>query len=507
MWLKKTWMDFQITGLVTLLGGLIFLGLQLGCTPQSTPQNMLKVGMTLEPPGLDPTMNAASATGEVVLYNVFETLTKIQPDGSVQPLLAESWQASPDQKVWTLKLRQNVRFHNGEPFTAATVKYAFERAAAPDSTNKDKNFFADFERIETPDTYTVVLHGRNPQPYLPFLLGQATAIMVEPKTAAGNNTQPVGTGPYRLVEWQKGASLTLEKWEDYRSSADIAMERVVFRFISDTAAQSAALLAGDIDLFPRAQIARNLQQFRQNNRFQVLVGASRAKTIMAMNNGRKPLNDVRVRQAISAAIDRKAVIQAAVDGLGVPIGSFYVPGAPGYIDTTAISPYEPEKAKALLKQAGIEQLTLTMKLPPPPYARQAGEAIAAMLAQVGITVRMVNVEWAQWLSQVYGGPKDYDLTIISHVEPFDLGNFAKPGYYWNYHSPAFNQLYARINQTVNEQEREQLLADAQRMVAEDAVAVYLYQPQWITVGSSQLTGLWKDMPIFVNDLSALRWQQ
>ena len=461
--------------------------------------------MVLEPPGLDPTTGAASAIGEVVLYNVFETLTKIQQDGSVLPLLAQRWESSPDQKTWTFYLRQDARFHNGEPFDASTVKYAFERAAAPDSTNKDKLLFTNFERIETPDAFTVVLHGRVPNPDLPFLLGQATAVIVEPKTAAGNAVNPVGTGPYQLADWQKGAALTLKKWEAYRNAANIALQNVTFRFISDAAAQSAALLAGDIDLFPRAQVTRNIQQFKGDNRFQVLVGGSRAKTIMAMNNGRKPLDDVRVRRAISMAIDRQAVIQGAADGFGVPIGSFYVPGAPGYVDTTGVSPYDPEKARALLKEVGITDLNLSMKLPPTPYAKQGGEVIAAMLAKVGITAKLESVEWAQWLSLVYG-KKDYDLTIISHVEPFDFGNFAKPDYYWNYRSPAFNALYERILQAGNEQERARLLAQAQRLVAEEAVAVYLYQPQWITVANSKLQGLWQDMPVFVNDLSALRWQ-
>ncbi len=481
------------------------LALVSGCGQQQVAGNRLTVGMVLEPPGLDPTTGAASAIGEVVLYNVFETLTKIQQDGSVLPLLAQRWESSPDQKTWTFHLRQDVRFHNGEPFDASTVKYAFERAAAQNSTNKDKLLFTGFERIETPDAFTVVLHGRVPNPDLPFLLGQATAVIIEPETVAGNAVNPVGTGPYQLADWQKGASLTLKKWEAYRSAANITLQNVTFRFISDAAAQSAALLAGDIDLFPRAQVTRNIQQFKGDNRFQVLVGGSRAKTIMAMNNGRKPLDDVRVRRAISMAIDRQAVIQGAADGFGVPIGSFYVPGAPGYVDTTGVSPYDPEKARALLTDAGITDLSLSMKLPPTPYAKQGGEVIAALLAKVGITVKLESVEWAQWLSQVYG-KKDYDLTIISHVEPFDFGNFAKPDYYWNYRSPAFDALYARMLQTGNEQERAGLLAQAQRLVAEEAVAVYLYQPQWITVANSKLQGLWQDMPVFVNDLSVLRWQ-
>ena len=164
------------------------------------------------------------------------------------------------------------------------------------------------------------------------------------------------------------------------------------------------------------------------------------------------------------------------------------------------------RLERLLQEAGVSQLTLTMKLPPPPYAKQGGEVIAAMLAQVGVTVKIESVEWAQWLSNVYG-QKDYDLTIISHVEPFDLGNFAKPDYYWNYRSPAFNALYARLLATGNEQERARLLGEAQKMVAEDAVAAYLYQPQWITVANSKLQGVQQNMPVFVNDLASLRWQQ
>ena len=214
---------------------------------------------------------------------------------------------------------------------------------------------------------------------------------------------------------------------------------------------------------------------------------------------------MRVRRAIAAAIDRKAVIQGAADGLGVPIGSHYVPGAFGYVDTTGINPYDPEKARKLLAEAGVKTpLTLTMTLPPAPYARQGGEVIAAQLAKIGITAKLQNVEWAQWLSGTYGA-KNYDLTLISHVEPFDLSNFAKPDYYWGYHSAQFDQLYDKIKNAARPADRARLLGDAQRLLAEDAVHAFLYQPQWVTVANKNLRGLWKDMPVFVNDLSVLSW--
>ena len=468
-------------------------------------KDTLVLAMTLEPPGLDPTAGAAAAIAEVVQYNVLETLTKIQSDSSIAPLLAESWTVTADNKTWAFKLRQGVRFHNGEPFHAAAVKFSFERAAAADSTNKDKAVFANIVNLSATDAHTVVITLKNTNPDFLFQIGQATAVIVEPKSAPGNATQPVGTGPFRLESWAKGSNLVLTRWDGFRQPQAVALRRVTIRFISDSAAQVAALLAGDVDLFPRVSAARALPQLRADKRFQVLVGGSRAKTIMAINNKKKPLDDVRVRRAIAMAIDRKQVVEGGADGFGTPIGSFYVPGAPGYVDLTGVNAYNPERARALLKEAGISTpLELSLKLPPTPYARQGGEVIAAMLAKVGIVAKQENLEWAQWLSGVYG-QKSYDLTVISHVEPLDFGNFAKPGYYWNYDSPAFNALWSRINTTADPVARLKLMDQAQRLVADDAVAAYLYQPTWITVANARLKGVWRDMPIFANDLAALSW--
>lgn len=499
-------MPLPLTKRALLLGAssaLLLSAASLPAQAQGRAKDTLVIGMTLEPPGLDPTAGAASAIAEVVLYNVFETLTRIGADGRPQPLLAERWEVSPDLKTFTFKLRRGLKFHNGEPLDAAAVKFSFERAAGEKSTNKDKRLFSNIAFIGTPEADTVVIGLKTIEPDFLFLIGQATAIIVEPKSAASNATQPVGSGPYRLENWAKGSAITLARWDGHRNAAAVKTRRVTFRFISEPAAQVAALLAGDVDAFPRVAAARSLAQFKADKRFQVIVAGSRAKTILAINNKKAPLNDVRVRRAIAAAIDRKAIIEAAADGFGVPIGSHYVPGALGYVDTTGVNPYNPDKARALLKEAGVAlPLELTLKLPPPPYARQGGEAVVAQLAQVGIRARIENIEWAQWLSGVYGS-KAYDLTLISHVEPFDLGNFAKPGYYWGYESAEFNKLFDQISNAPRESERARLLGDAQRLIARDAVAAWLYQPQWITVAKRQVKGLWTDMPIFVNDVAGL----
>jgi peptide/nickel transport system substrate-binding protein len=472
---------------------------------QTRGKDAVVMAMALEPTGLDPTTAAAAAIGEVVHYNVLESLLKIREDGSLGPLLAERWFVSPDARTFTFELRKGVKFHNGEPFDAGTVKYAFERAAAADSTNKDKQTFAAIESIRVTDPHTVAIRLKAPNPDFPFHMGLSTAVIVEPRSAATNATSPVGTGPYRVENWVRGSSLTLAKWDGYRDADRIRMRRVTWRFISDPAAQIAAMMAGDVDAFPRIT-GKAVEVFRNDPRYRVMIGGSRAKTILAINNRKKPLDDVRVRRAIAMAIDRKAVIEGAADGFGAPIGSHYVPGGLGYVDTTGINPHNPARARQLLAEAGVKTpLELSLKLPPPPYARQGGEVIAAQLAKVGIVARIQNVEWAQWMSGVYTN-KDYDLTIISHVEPLDLGNFAKDNYYWNYDSPKFRDLYAKVSGTGDDAERARLLGEAQRLLAQDAVHAFLYQPQWISVSNAKLRGLWKDVPIFANDLSALRWE-
>jgi peptide/nickel transport system substrate-binding protein len=466
-------------------------------------KDSIVLAMTLEPsPGLDPTGGAASSIAEVTLYNIYETLTKIHPDGSVTPLLAESWEVSPDLRTYTFRLRKGVKFSNGEPFNARAVKFSFDRAGDEKSTNKDKRTFANIS-TQVVDDNTVVLINKEIDPDFLFLVGQATSVIVEPKSAATNATQPVGTGPYRLENWVKGSSIVLARRDDYRNAAAIRIRRATFRIIPDPAAQMSALLAGDVDVFQRVT-ARGIDQFRANPKFQVITSGSRAKTILALNNKKKPLDDVRVRRAINMALDRNAVIKGAADGFGTPIGSYYPPSAPGYVDLTKVNAYNPDQARALLKEAGVSNLELTITLPPPPYARQGGEVIASMLNKVGITARLQNVEWAQWLSNVYGN-KNYDMTIISHVEPFDLGNFSRPGYYWNYDNPKFNSLYDKYKQTASAAERTKILGDIQRLVADDAVHGYLYQPQWVTIANKNVKGLWTNMPIFVNDIAAMSW--
>ena len=489
---------------LVLLGALALAGAGLDAQAQGRKDSLV-LGMVLEPPGLDPTTAPAAAIGEIVHYNILEGLTKINVDGSVTPLLAESWSVSPDGKAYTFKLKKGIRFQDGEPFDAAAVKFSFERAKAEGSTNKAKKaVFDNISSISTPDAHTVILVLNNADGTMPFRLGENTAVILSPKSAATTATKPVGTGPYTFDSWQKGQAVTLAKWPGYRDPAAIKIGKVTFRFINDPAAQVAALLAGDIDGMPRFGALQSLKQFQADKRFTVEIGDTAGKGIMAINNKKAPLNDVRVRRALMHAIDRKAFIDGVQEGLGKPIGSHFAPTDAGYVDLTKVYPYDPEKAKALLKEAGVATpLNLTLTLPPPQYARKGGEVIAAQLAKVGVNVKIENVEWAQWLSGPFKG--NFDLTIINHVEPLDYAQYANTAYYWGYDSQAFRDLLAKHASAGSARERSEAWAALQKKLAEDAVNAYIFNPAQVAVARKGLKGLWASSPIFANDIAAVSW--
>jgi peptide/nickel transport system substrate-binding protein len=469
-------------------------------------KDSVTLGMVLEPPGLDPTTAAAAAIGEIVHYNILEGLTKIERDGKIGPLLAESWTVDPDGKAYTFKLRRGVTYQDGEAFDSAAVKFSFERAKADGSTNKAKKaVFDNITRVDTPDAHTVIVLLNNPDGNFLFRMGENTAVILHPKSAATTATRPVGTGPYRLEDWKRGNAITLARWDGHRNPQAAAMKRVTFRFINDPAAQVAAMLAGDIDGMPRFGAPQSLKQFQADRRFTVQVGSTTGETIVAINNRRKPFDDVRVRRAIQAAIDRKAVMSGAMEGFGTPIGSHMAPSEAGYVDLTGTNPYNPERARQLLREAGVQlPLNVTLTLPPPQYARKGGEIVAAQLAAVGINAKIENVEWAQWLSGPFKG--NFDLTIISHVEPLDIDRYADPAYYWGYDSKPFQALFARYNQATNPQERLRLLGEMQRLIATDQVNAFMFILPQFMVANRRLSGLWSSSPIFANDLAALRWQ-
>ena len=471
----------------------------------ASAQTAITIGMQLEPPNLDPTGGAAAAIDEVVYANVFEGLTRYNPDGTISPALAESWEISEDGTVYTFRLRQGVKFHDGTDFTAEDVKFTLDRARAEDSTNAQKALFAGIADVTVVDPATVQVTLSAPSGGFLTNLAWGDAVIVAPESAETLATAPVGTGPFRFARWVQGDRVELERNPDYWGEAP-ALERATFRFISDPTAAFAALMAGDVDAFPVFPAPENLAQFEADPRFNVIVGSTEGETILAMNNASAALSDVRVRQAIAHAINRQEIIDGAMFGFGTPIGTHFAPHNPDYVDLTGMSAYDPDKARALLAEAGVEGLTLSLKLPPPSYARRGGEIIAAQLRAVGIETEIENLEWAQWLEQVFRG-KDFDLTIVSHTEPMDINIYARPDYYFQYDNPAFQEVMAELDVTTDAAERSALLRQAQEIIAGDYVNVYLFQLAKTGVANAKIEGLWANSPTQANDLTAVRWTE
>jgi peptide/nickel transport system substrate-binding protein len=465
----------------------------------------VSIGLSLEPDSLDPTMAASATIGEVVHYNVLEGLTRIEENGQVRPLLAHSWSQDASGLVHVFKLRRGVRYHDGAVFDAQAVRFSFERAKAPGSTNKArKALFDNIARIDTPDAHTVVLTLERPDVHLLFHLGESPAVVLHPASASQAASHPVGTGPYRFAQWVRGQSITLVKAETYRNAAQVGMERAVFHFMPDQKVQEAAFREGGIDVFFNLA-TQDVGHFQGDSRYQVLVGSSTGKGMVAINHRRKPLNDVRVRRAITHAIDREAFIRKVLQGRARAIGSHFAPTDPGYVHLAGVYPYSPERARSLLQEAGVAlPLRLTLTLPPTPYAREGGPIIAADLAKVGIEARLEAVEWSQWLGGVFKG--QFDLSLITHVESLDYLIYTDPSYYFGYDSPEFRHLAARHALASNPRERNRLFAQMQRHLAEDAANAWIFAPQVATVARKGLRGVWMNYPLVVHDIAAMRWE-
>ncbi|MDU8928157.1 ABC transporter substrate-binding protein [Alisedimentitalea sp. MJ-SS2] len=469
-------------------------------------KNDITVAMQLEPPHLDPTSAAAGAIDSVLYSNVFEGLTRFGPDGSVNPGLAKSWDISEDGLSYTFHLNEGVMFHDGTAMDAEDVKFSLDRARAEDSANAQKALFGAIASVDVVDAATVKVTLSEPNGSFLFNMAWGDAVIVAPESIENIKQMPVGTGAFKFTNWVQGDNITLEKNGAYWGEA-AKLDKVTFKFISDPTAAFAAVMAEDVDVFTGFPAPENLPQFEADPRFQVIVGNTEGETILSTNNKMAPLDNVKVRKAIAHAIDRQAIIDGAMFGLGTPIGTHFAPHNPDYVDLTGNSAYDPEMAKALLAEAGFaDGFKTTLKLPPPSYARRGGEIIAAQLRAVGIEAEISNLEWAQWLEQVFKG-KDYGLTIVSHTEPFDIGIYARPDYYFQYDNPAFQEMNAKLSVEADPAMRSDLLAKMQRTISEDYVNGYLFQLATPTVAKAGVTGMWKDAPTQATDLTGVYWAE
>lgn len=480
-------------------------GISFGPGAWAQAKDRLVIGMSLEPPVLDPTRNAAAAIREVTCPSIFESLGRIDRTGAIGPGLAESWTISPDGKEYVFKLKSGVKFHDGEAMDAAVVKFTLDRLFAADSTNPAKSLYADIEKVEAVDPATVKVTLKSPNSYLLYNLSLGDAGIMHPKTAATNDKNPIGTGPFVFKERKEGDSITLEKSPSYRDPAEIKLKTVIFKVVKDPSAQVNALLAGDVDTFPGFQAPELVERLKKDARFAVVVGTTEGEVILATNNGKKPFDNLKVRQAMAHAINREELI-AAESGFGIPIGSHFAPHNKAYVDLTKTYPFDLAKAKALLAEAGYPNgFEATLKLPPVGYAQRAGEVLAAQMGKIGIKLAITQLQWPQWLAEVFK-ERNYDLTIVAHTEANDLDRYARDGYYWNYNSPEFKAKWREVVAATDFAKRDELLKECQRIIARDAVNGYLYQLAKIGVWKKDLVGMWENSPTPSVNLAGVYWK-
>lgn len=466
--------------------------------PEPRQGGSIVASIVAEPPGWDPTVSTAQEIARVVYGNVYEGLVRIDREGEIVPALAESWEVSDDGLSWTFALKEGVTFHDGEPMTPEDVVAKFERATDPDSGHTHPEYYDAVERVAA-EGNAVTFTLSEPASSLLYNLARPDSIIYRAGTEETQRSQPVGTGPFRFAAWVQGSEVRLERFEDYHGTPAY-LDAVTFRIIEDTNAQLAALQAGDLDLVAVALSPENALQLQNDPNIKVTEGSATTEITLALNNSREPLSDPRVRQAISHAVDKNAIVEGAMFGYGTVIGSHVSPIEP-YFEELNPYPYDPERARALLAEAGYEDgLTLDFELPPYPLERRAGEVIAQQLSEVGITANVTSVEWTTWLERIFT-EADYQMTIIGHAEPRDLGIYGNPDYYYRYDNPEVQALLERIETTSDEAEQLALYREVARTIADDAVNVWVFSPPYLVAAQKNLYGYWQDQPVVAIDLT------
>jgi peptide/nickel transport system substrate-binding protein len=488
---------------ITVLLAVLVLG--VAAAPALAQPASLVVQVATEPPGLDLTASPASAISAVVFYNVQECLVKVDRNGKIVPWLAERWHTS-DSRNYTFFLKKGVHFHNGREVRAADVKFVIERAMNPETKHPYPGYYAAIGDIVVKDDYTITFSLK--QLDANFLLNMArSGSVIYPREAVDTlKSAPIGTGPFRVSDWVRGDHIVLVKNADYHVKGLPKLDRVTYRFIPDPNAALAALKAGDIDAAMFGIGPEHVPDLQKDPRFQVVIGETTNDVILAMNNSKKPYSDVRVRRAMTHAIDKKEVVKGAMFGLGRILGTNVDPLNPYFVDMSGAMPYDPAKAKRLLAEAGYPNgFDTVLKVAPQYYYTvRTGEVLTSQLQKVGVNVKIEQIEWGQWLSRVWK-EADYDLTIIGHAEAWDIGNYANPKYYFRYDNAKFQELFKKSETTVDDRARRELYVQMQKMLVDEAPAVWLYIHPRLAVTKKGVQGLWKDLPIPAFDLSEVAW--
>ncbi|MDR2397545.1 MAG: ABC transporter substrate-binding protein [Spirochaetaceae bacterium] len=465
------------------------------------PGGELRFGITTEPATLDPLSPANTADGRSILFNVFEGLVKIAPEGTFYPAVAEHYEIRENGRVYTFRLRPGLTFHDGTLVSMEDVLFTLNTAMQAG--------FVGFDRIAgvqaASDTELSITLKAPDLEFLPYL-----TLGIVPKANEDREKNPIGTGPFSITSYRAQQSLVLEKNPRYWQEGLPHLDKVTYVFTADSDALLLALQGGNIDA---ANITSAVVQQLDGDRFDMLPSPSNSVQLLALNNAAPPLKDLRVRKAICYAVDVEEIIDAAFYGQGEPSGSPLIPGLSRYYDSSLKNPYPPDwpKARELLAEAGYGSgfsLKITV---PANYTMHVDTAqvIVNQLAQVGITATISLVDWATWLDEVYRGRR-YEATIIS----LDASQAAPRSFleryrsdsgsnFVNFKSPAYDQVYDAILGEADEEQRIKLYHEAQRIISTEAASVYI-QDIWNfrTFPKGRFAGV-VHYPLYVFDLSPL----
>jgi peptide/nickel transport system substrate-binding protein len=356
--------------------------------------NTITVALPGDFPTLDPSKDT-SPLGFNYRLNVFDALTELHRDGKLNPRLAESWTFSSDLTEWTFKLHKGVKFHDGSPFSADDVVFTINRIQA-DKTTPVRTFIKLVDKVEKVDDYTV--RFKLIQPYGIFHR-QISYVNIMSKTYfdkvgdQGYATKPVGTGPYKFVRWVKDDRMELEANPDYWRGAP-AIKQATFRPIPSEASRAAALASGEVDLVP-ALAPSSIDQLKSNSDLAVNTAPSFRVIFVAFNVNKAPLDNPKIREAIDVGIDRWAITDKLLRGLGKPTGVMVPPMNIGYEPSFKPVAYDPQKAKKLVTEAGYDGTPITIQYPNNNIvmANEVVQAIAGYMTAAGLKVEIKPMEF------------------------------------------------------------------------------------------------------------------
>ena len=480
-----------------------------GDTASSGEPKILVYGRGGDSVALDP---AVVTDGEsfTVTANIYETLVNFgERDVTIQPGLAKSWEASEDGLTYTFQLQEGVKFHDGTDFNAEAVVKNIERW----KTGADKHpyFSSQFvvgdkqviESVTAEGDYTVVFKLSQPQaPFLknlamsPFAIASPTAFEADEEGLSAN---PVGTGPFKFVSWVRNDSITIEKNPDYYIDGYPKLDKVIYRSIPENSARLNDLLAGNIDVADGLSPS-DKATIEGDANLQLIERPSMNVGYLGLTVTRPPFDNVKVRQAVNYAIDKQALVDAFYEGLAEPAKNPMPPVISGYNDEVTGYTYDPEKAKALLAEAGydgkeIELWAMPVPRPYMPDGQKVAEAIQKNLEDVGIKSKIVSFEWATYLEKAQNGEADAfllgwtgdngdaDNFLYTLLDGDNIGS----NNYTFYDNPELHKILTAAQTEIDEDKRNELYKQAQVIISEDAPWVPLAHSIPILAANKKVT--------------------